>query len=263
MSELPFLPDAPRAVAVLLLSTRLSALLWLTPLLQSVPLPGTARAVLVLGLSAALAPVLAGPVPTAGLGPLGLAVLGEAVLGALLGLGVTLAFSGFALAGRLLDLQVGFGIGQVYDPLTRLPTPVLSSLLGLLGVLLFFLLEGHHALLRGIALSLDRFPLGQVGSLAAAGEPLLRQAAGQFTLGFALAAPVVLCLLLADFALGILARNLPQANIFLLGLPVKLVVALLGLSAGAAGMGAVASRVHAGIFRAWAEVFAAASGGLR
>ena len=116
----------------------------------------------------------------------------------------------------------------------------------------FFLVNGHHALLRGIAYSVERIPVGQGASLAGAAEPIAREAAALFTLGFALAAPIVLGLLLVDFALGVISRNLPQVNMLVLGVPVKLVAGLLALWAWAGTFGAPAGRLYAGIYRTWA-----------
>lgn len=162
-----------------------------------------------------------------------------------------MAFAGFALAGRLADIQIGFGVAQVFDPLTRTQLPILSSVIGLFAVVFFFAINGHHALLRGIAFSVERMPVGGGWSAAAAAEPLTRQAAVLFGLGFALAAPVVLSLLLLEFALGVVSRNLPQMNMLVLGIPVKIIGGLLALSVWAAALGAPAGRLYAGIFQAW------------
>ncbi|MCG2594939.1 flagellar biosynthetic protein FliR [Ramlibacter sp. XY19] len=256
MSELFSASAMPWITNVLLVSTRLSALLLMTPVLHAVPLPPTVRLLMVLALSAALAMPLAGSAATVHDVPqLFEAFLRELAIGATLGLGVLMAFSGFALAGRVIDVQLGFGIGQVFDPLTRTQVPVITSALGLAGVVIFFLVNGHHALLRGVAYSLGRFPAGQSWSLQDAAGPVLQQVAGLFTLGFALAAPIVLCLLLVEFALGVLARNLPQANILLLGMPVKVVAGLLVLSFWAGGMGEITSRVYGNLYATWNRLF--------
>lgn len=257
MGELLPLPGAAWVAGVLLVATRLSALLLMTPVLHALPLPPTVRLLLVVGLSAALAlPLGAGASAVHGLPSLFDALLRELAIGATLGLGVLMAFAGFALAGRLLDVQVGFGIAQVFDPVTRSQVPVLTSAFSLAGVVLFFIANGHHALLRGVAWSLQRFPAGEPWSLQHAAGPVLQQAAGLFTLGFALAAPVVMSLLLVEFALGVLARNLPQVNMLVLGIPVKIVVGLVALSLWAGSMGEVGARIHGQLFASWNALFA-------
>jgi flagellar biosynthetic protein FliR len=247
---------------VMLLATRIAAVLLLTPVLYAVRMPGAVRLLFVLAVAVVLALPFgnasgAAPADTGAL--LG-AVLREAAIGATLGLGVLMAFAGFSLAGRLVDVQVGFGIAQVFDPLTRQRVPILSAVFGLLAALFFFLVDGHHALLRGIAYSLDRFPLGGAAGTPGAADAVVRQGAGLFALGFALVAPIVLGLLLVEFVLGVIARNLPQMNMLVMGVPAKILAGLLALSAWVLGFGAPARRLYEGIAQAWSAWFAAGGG---
>src|SRR3954452_2487211 len=233
MQGLVSLFGAAWITSVMLLATRIGAVLLLTPVLYAVRMPAAVRLLFVL----AIAVVLALPFGTAAaaappdLGALVGAVLREAAIGATLGLGVLMAFAGFSLAGRLVDVQVGFGMAQILDPLTHARLPILSALFGLLAALFFFLVDGHHALLRGIAYSLKRFPLGGPASASSAADAVVRQGAGLFALGFALVAPIVLGLLLMEFMLGVIARNLPQMNMLATGVPAKILVGLFALSA--------------------------------
>ena len=253
----------PSVVGVMLLSTRLGALLVMTPLVHAVPVPPMGKLALTLGVSTAIALPLATHVEVpAGIGALVAALLGEAVLGAAMGVGVLVAFAGFSFAGRVLDVQVGFGIGQVLDPVTRAPVPVLTSLFAFLGVLVFLLADGHHGLLRGFALSAERFPPGGAWELPSAG-PLLAQASTLFALGFSLAAPVVLCLFLLELALAVIARNLPQANMLLLGIPVKIVAGLAVLALCLPAMAEAMNRLHASIFTGWGALLEPSSSEVR
>lgn len=244
---------APWVATVLLLSARIAALLLLTPILYAAAVPLLARVLIAVALACVLSlPFAATAAPAfADVGALVQALLRELTIGATLGLGILMAFGGFALAGRLVDVQIGFGLAQVFDPLTRSRVPVLSSVFGLFAAVFFFLVNGHHAVLRGIAYSVERFPVGQPWQLSAAAEPIARGAAALFALGFALAAPVVLGLLLVDFALGAIARNLPQMNMLVLGVPVKIIAGLVALSVWAGGFGAPAARLYAEIYRTW------------
>jgi flagellar biosynthesis protein FliR len=245
---------------VLLLSARIAALLLMTPLLYAASVPLLVRILMAMGLACVIALPFAGTpaVTPEDFGSLLQALLREATIGATLGLGVLMAFAGFALAGRLVDVQVGFGIAQVFDPLTHARVPVLSSVFALFAAVFFFLVNGHHALLRGIAYSVERFPVGRAWPAAGAAQAITHGAAALFTLGFALAAPVVLGLLLVDFALGVISRNLPQMNMLVLGVPVKIVAGLLALWAWASAFGAPAGRLYAGIYRTWTALLAGA-----
>ncbi len=252
---------------VLLLSLRLGAVLLMTPLLATASVPLLVRVLIVLGLSAALSLGLpSGAIPAAsaaailrGAGPLLAAGLAELALGATLALGILLAFGAFSVAGQLLGVQVGFGLGQVIDPASSAALPILTSVFNQLAVVVFFLVDGHHAVLRGVAYSVERFPLGRPWPVEAAFAPVLKQVAGLFTLGFALAAPVVLCILLVDVALGVVARHLPQMNMLTMGIPLKVVVALVAIPLWLSGIRGVMGRAYEGIYRSWDETFEAAA----
>jgi flagellar biosynthetic protein FliR len=160
------------------------------------------------------------------------------------------------MAGRLIDVQAGFGLAQVFDPVTRRQVPVVQGAFDKLGVVVFFLLDGHHALVRGIVFSLDRFPLGRAWPMEAAAPVVMRQVAGLFGLGFALAAPVVVCLLAVELAIGVLARNLPQMNLFVIGVPAKVVVVMAVLAIWLGGAGDAMSRIYASIYQGWNAILA-------
>ena len=258
----PAVPDQGFVLAVFLLSLRLSAVFLLTPVLYAFSVPATARLLVVIGLAAGLA----FGIPAAQThelllmngGQLLAASLKELALGATLALGILTAFAAISMAGRFIDVQVGFGIAQVFDPVTQRQVPVLTSAFDKLGVIVFFLLDGHHALLRGLAYSLERFPLGRTWPLEAAAPFVIKQVAGLFGLALALAAPVMVCLLMVELALGVVARNLPQMNIFMVGLPIKIIVGLAALSLWLAGVGDSMNRIYGSIYRTWDAVFATA-----
>jgi flagellar biosynthetic protein FliR len=240
---------------LMLLSLRVATVLAVTPLLYAMPVPARVKVLLVLVLSIALAGNLDATQTGNELGNLLEAAVREVALGATLALGIMLAFAAFSVAGQMLDSQIGFGIAQVYDPMSGRSSPLLVSAFNTLAVLVFFLVNGHHALLRGLAYSVERFPVGASWAIEGAWTPILKQVSGLFTLGFALAAPVVFSILLVELALGVVARNLPQINMFALGIPLKIVVGLAVLSLWASMMGGVMTRVYASIYTTWDALF--------
>jgi flagellar biosynthesis protein FliR len=144
----------------------------------------------------------------------------------------------------------------VFDPLSNVRASIVTTAFDQLAVLLFFLLNIHHVLLRGLAWSLERFPIGRQWPLSAALVPLLKQVSAMFMLGFALAAPIVFCILLVELALGVMAHSLPQMNMLMVGLPVKIVVGLVALVLWAPEMGGVFNRIYESIFSTWNQVLA-------
>lgn len=260
-SSAPVWPvDQAWVMTVLLVSLRLAAVLIMTPVLYAFPMPSTIRVLVVVALSVMLTMAFPGWRVDAqiGVGEVFVAAVSELALGAVLGLSIMLAFAAFSVAGALLDVQIGYGIAQVLDPVTKRQVPILTAGFNLIAVVVFFLVNGHHALMRGLVYGFERFPPGRPWQIAQAAGPVLKQVAGLFTLGFALAAPVVFCILLVEVGLGVLARNLPQMNMFAMGIPVKILVGVSALSLWMLGAGDAMSKVYFSIFKTWEGVFGGA-----
>ena len=256
------LPALEFVLTTLLLSLRTGALLLSTPIFFAAALPGMVRISIVFALSAALALEVRVVQPSGELmsnsGALMQAALAELALGGTLGLGVSIASAAISMAGRLIDVQIGFGLAQILDPATHRQIPIVSAAFNQLGALVFLLINGHHSMIRGLAYTVARFPPGGGWSMDAAVPMLVKEIASIFLLGFALAAPVVVCLLMVELALGVAARSVPQLNMLVIGIPIKIVVGLAMLSSWFSGLGDVMSRIYASIFRSWETAFAVA-----
>jgi flagellar biosynthetic protein FliR len=230
----------PWAFSVMLLTVRLSVAVALSPALSSFGVPVVVRIALTIALAlltfANRAPVPAAADWLATPGAMIAPVLAEVFIGALLGLGVHVLLAAFSLAGRLMDVQIGFAIGSVFDPVTRASSNILGSLLSLIGVALFVISNAHLELARLVATSIDVLPLGAMPALDNPLQPLLA-AGSMFALGLAFAGPVVVALLLTDVAIAVTSRNMPQLNVLVLAIPVKVIVAYLVLSIAVLGWG--------------------------
>ncbi len=250
--------DVPWMVVVLLASIRIGALFVLTPFFGAVPLPAHLRVLLGLLLSAAMVSALKVPAVAAqaagrSIGALTIAGLSEAAIGAAMAFGLFCAFGAFQFAGKLLDIQIGFSLGTVFDPVTKSQSPLLGTLLNLLGVMVFFTLDGHLLLMRGIAYSLSEMPPGQLPvtwNVAAFAD----QFGVMFLFGVTLAAPVVFALLLIDVGLGIASRTMPQLNIFSVGIPIKILAGLLLFAVTLFAMAPVMARLFGTVLAFWQRI---------
>jgi flagellar biosynthesis protein FliR len=246
--------DMAWLLATLLLSARVAAATMLTPVFGPAQIPGPVRVMIALGLAAFL--VLAVPVaPTGILTATGLAVatLGELIVGASLAFGFLVAYAATQIAGRVLDIQLGYGAASVLNPTTQVPAPLLGTVLGMAGVAVFLALDGHHVLIRALALSVEHYPPGTLALDLDIGEHL-RFSGAMFTFGLALAAPVMLTLLLADIVLAVMSRSLPQLNVFILSFSVKIVLGLIGLAVSVKFAGAVLTTLFESTWRFWETV---------
>lgn len=247
----------PWLITVMLLSVRVGTLLLMTPVLEALAVPPLIRIVLIFSLAVVLAvgfPQLRASVPM-GFGSLVLAVVTELALGATMAIGILVAFAAFSIGGRLLDVQIGHGIAQVFDPITRRQLPILTSVLNQIAIVVFFLGNFHHTLLRGLAYSLESCPPGRPWSLAIATAPVLKHVSSLFVLGFMLVAPVVFFFLMLEFALGVLTRNLPQMQMFALGIPLKILLGFVALLIWFGTSNGMMERVYGSIFQTWEAVF--------
>src|SRR5262245_44383361 len=206
--------------AVLLASIRVAAALALTPVLGPTSMPASARVVIVLALSAFIVSAL--PVASAptNLSTLFVGALGEALIGASLAFGFLAAYGAAQWAGNVLDVQMGYSAAVLLNPSMRTAAPLLATLFGLLCIAVFLAIDGHHVLIRAFDASLRAFPPGRAGLELDYGA-IVAHAGAMFAFGLALAAPVMLALLLADVGMAVIARSLPQLNIFVLSFAVK------------------------------------------
>lgn len=247
-----FHADILLITGVFLVFVRLSALFLLTPLFAVTQVPVKIRTLLLLALAGLL---------TAGLHivpanvPSSLAMLMEAALyelfvGAAMAFGLFAAFGALLFGGRILDLQMGFGVANLIDPVTNTQGPLLGMILNLAGVLTFFLLDGHHMLIRGFAYSLEQVPVGHgFGELRM--DAVVLQFGRMFVYGLMLVAPAVFALFLLDIGLAVAARTMPQINIFILGLPLKIFVGSVVLALSLKYVSPLLKKIFESIFRYW------------
>ena len=193
-----------------------------------------APGLLKVGLTVVLALVVATVVPVPQvLGPVGIGVVvaREAAIGLSLAFAVRLLIGGAELAGYLAGFQIGFTYATVADPQTGAHNNVLSTVYGLLALVVFFAANAHHDFIRALLRSYDALPLGAGGIDASLGGLVARMLGAVFTIGAQMAAPVVIVLLVVELALGLMSRAAPSLNILAQGFPVRLVVGLLALAA--------------------------------
>lgn len=167
-------------------------------------------------------------------------IMKEIVIGLFLGFIAYMFFNAVQIAGSFIDIQMGLGIANVIDPMSGIQSPIMGNFKFFIAILLFLAMNGHHYLIEAIVRSYEWVPLSNdVFARIAAGSPsefLIRAFAGMFGLALQMAAPLVVCLFLTDVGLGILSKTAPQFNIFVVGVPIKIIVGFLLLIVVIPGM---------------------------
>lgn len=211
-----------------LLFVRILAIFLSAPIFNQRSVPALAK----IGLAGLLAYLLllVNPGPMAPLpGSLGYFVLltvKEVGLGLLVGFVATLSVVGVTMAGTLVGSTVGLNMANLLSPLTSDPVAVTDQFYTVLAGLMFLSLGGHHWLIRGIAESLRLAPLGTFQLDAQVLADLIPLSATLFRAALRIALPVLAAITLTNIGLALIARAVPQMNVFMVGLPLKVLVAL-------------------------------------
>lgn len=151
----------------------------------------------------------------------------EFVIGIIIGFIGFIYFSTLYLAGTIIDTQMGFGMVNVMDPQTNSQIPIMGSFYNILFTLIFLAINGHHFIIRSLVYSYNVLPIG--GSPVFNEELTLHITAVMtevFIFSIKLGAPILATILIANVLLGVLARSMPQMNVFIVGMPLKIGVGL-------------------------------------
>ncbi len=219
--------DAAWAAGLLLAIIRIAAFVAASPLYaRFVPMPGRVALALVLGF------FFASPLERAlDLGGLLQAAVVNAVAGVALGFLTGLIFHLFAVAGSLVDFTSGLSASAIIDPVTGSQSAVFSRIFHLTAVALFFAIGGDRLVISGLAASFAAVPVdGSVSLQAGLADAAVALVVQMVLAAVELAIPALAALFVAEVLLGIAARFAPQTNVFLLGLPAKVLGALLTVS---------------------------------
>jgi len=209
---------------------RTTAFVFVLPLFSSRSAPAMLRA----GLGVLLTVFFAHLVPApGGSGASVSAILGvvlltrEILCGLAIGLGARLIFNAVQQGGILIGRQMGFAMASVIDPSTGQETQPFGMYMDIVFTLLFFVAGGHHLLIRLVQRSFDVMPVGGELDFGVLAAGVLAAGSAMLLFALKLAAPVLAGFLVLAVVLGVLARVLPEMNVLLMSLPLRVAVGLL------------------------------------
>jgi len=160
-----------------------------------------------------------------------LLLLKEVAVGLAIGLIAYVISSIVQIAGGFIDFQMGFAIANVVDPQTGAQSPIIGQFFYMIALLFLLSVNGHYLLIDGIYNSYQFIAIdGLVTVDGDFSEFIITTFNKMFLIAFQMALPLVGCLFLVDVALGIIARAVPQVNVFVVGLPLKILVSFIVLS---------------------------------
>jgi flagellar biosynthetic protein FliR len=150
----------------------------------------------------------------------------ELLFGVAMGFVLTAVFNLTMTAGAIMDYQIGYSMASMYDYQNNTQTPITGNLLNILMLLLFFAYDGHLKLIEVLYRTCEAVPVGTAVAAPNIVWAATEVMASTFVMSVMVAMPVIAAGLMIEFALGAIIRTVPQMNMFVVGIPVKIIVGL-------------------------------------
>jgi len=221
--------------AFLLVLGRVGPLFLLAPMFSSKMMPARAKSVAAVALAIGIAPIAlrtagsaAGHVPEDAIGLAGM-MFKEILVGTAFAFALAAFFAAVSVAGTLLDTFIGFSFGALVDPVTGNNSSILGQLYAFVAVAVFIAVNGDAWVIKGLYRTYTLVPLVDAPAVGSMVAGVQHAFSGVFVAALELAAPVALAVILTDAAFGVVARVVPQLNVFAVGFPAKVTVGLLVL----------------------------------
>ncbi len=157
---------------------------------------------------------------------LGNFIIVEFVKGAFLGLSFTIALNCIYILGGLIDRNIGFSMVNIMNPMGTRQMPVSANLFYLVAIMVFFITNGHHQIIKIFVKSYQFSPIGVMDLKIIGVIEFVNILSKTFVMGFQLASPIIITIIIANIILGLLAKAMPGMNVFILGMPFKIFVGL-------------------------------------
>ena len=150
----------------------------------------------------------------------------EVITGLTLGYITKFCFFSAQMAGQLMDFQVGFSMMSMFDPISNENVTLLGRLLYWVAMVMFFVVDGHHMLIRAIIDSFNTVSIGKFILTQESAMMVVKVFIEFFTLGLKIAIPIIFIIIITDLSMGLVSRTVPQLNVMILGMPIKILVGL-------------------------------------
>jgi flagellar biosynthetic protein FliR len=221
----------PQLQLFFLVFLRIGAILMSMPVFESNAMPHLFKLSLAFTVSLILFPLLKlNPLPVSGsIFTLGIDAAKEILLGLTIGFSVKFIFAGVQLAGQLAGYQMGLAIAQVLDPAGSEQIPLLAQFNNLVALMIFLSINAHYWFIQALVQSYRIVPPLSAQFGGSLMEQLIHLGGNIFVIAIQVGAPVIAVLLVTSAAFGLVARTVPQMNVFIVAMPLKIGVGLIFL----------------------------------
>jgi flagellar biosynthetic protein FliR/FlhB len=155
------------------------------------------------------------------------AIISEIMDGLILGYIINVIFDIVKMAGAFMDNQLGLTMMNMLNPNDNTSSTILSNLSYYIAAVIFFIVDGHHVLIKCIITSFDVVHVGQSIVFGDTFYVILDAFIKYFIIGVRIALPIIIIGLITDLCMSLVSRTVPAINVMILGMPVRLVVGLI------------------------------------
>ena len=159
-----------------------------------------------------------------------MSIINEIMVGCILGFIVSMLFNFIKMAGSFMDMQLGLSMLNMFDPNTNTQNTLLGTLSYYVAAVLFFIANGHHMLIKCLAVSFDIVGVGQSIIFSDTFYVMLQSFVKLFIIGVRIALPIIIIAVITDLTMALVARTVPTINVMILGMPIRIVVGLITFS---------------------------------
>jgi len=220
--------DFSQFESFLFVFSRVVAIVLFAPILGSTQVPSRFKVGLALVFSILIYPMVqsqALPKPI-GMFDFAIHLATDAAIGLAISFAVRLVFTAVQVAGTVVDFQMGFGVVNVIDPQTQAQVSVTAQFHNILAVLIFLATDAHHFIIGAMVQSFELINPALVDFSGVTPEFVLRIFSSMFLVAVKIAAPIMAILFFLSVGLGLVARTVPQMNVFIVGFPLQIGVGL-------------------------------------
>jgi flagellar biosynthetic protein FliR len=220
-----------RTAAFILLFVRFSSLFMAVPIFSHANIPMSLKAAMAFFFTVIFydsLPTLQIPTDTL---TMTVAILGEMLFGLTVGIILQLAYHVITFAGGQISFMMGFSLASAIDPQSGVSMPIINQFLSLVALMILLALDLHHWIILLASASIATVPLGGFMVTPELFRYIMHGMLNMFVVGFMIAFPITALSMLADVIFGMLMKTMPQFNLLVIGMPIKIGVAFLVLMA--------------------------------
>lgn len=210
-----------------LILIRLTVFITISPGFSHKSFPTTSKLVLAIALALPVMSTVTGFDTALTLTSFLLIAVKEILLGLALGYIVLLFFTTFEVAGAFVDFQVGFSMGQLYDATLGVSASFYGKIYYWIAILIFFFSNIHHQVIKSLVKSFEWAPLEQMTFNYIGTEGIVHLFSQMFETAVMLAIPLIIVAILSELTLALISRTVPQINVLILGMPMKILVSMI------------------------------------